>query len=40
MLDNGILFFFHLLNIKGLFIHAEYDILYKNDGQLELDFTS
>ena len=27
-------------NIKDLFSHAEYDILYKNDGQLELDFTS
>ena len=27
-------------NIKELFSHAEYDILYKNDGQLELDFTS
>ena len=24
-------------NIKDLFSHAEYDILYKNDGQLELD---
>ena len=27
-------------NIKDLFSHAEYNILYKNDGQLELDFTS
>ena len=27
-------------NIKDLFSYAEYDILYKNDGQLELDFTS
>lgn len=27
-------------NIKELFSHAEYDILHKNDGQLELDFTS
>ena len=27
-------------NIKDLFSHAEYDILYKNDGQLELAFTS
>lgn len=27
-------------SIKELFSHAEYNILYKNDGQLELDFTS
>lgn len=27
-------------SIKELFNHAEYNILYKNDGQLELDFTS
>ena len=27
-------------NIKNLFSHAEYDIFYKNDGQLELNFTS
>ena len=27
-------------SIKDLFSHAEYNILYKNDGQLELDFTS